>query len=42
MAREDAFALVAADAGLRLPNHAGLRHKVLEKYGQTLDLPAIG
>lgn len=41
-AREDAFALVAADAGLRQPQHAALRRAVLEKYGQTLDLAEIG
>jgi ATP-dependent DNA helicase RecG len=42
LAREDAHALVAADAGLRHPEHAGLRRMVLERYGQTLDLAAIG
>jgi ATP-dependent DNA helicase RecG len=41
-ARQDAIALVAADAGLRQPDHAALRRAVLEKYGQTLDLAAIG
>jgi ATP-dependent DNA helicase RecG len=41
-ARKDAFALVAADAGLRHPEHALLRQAVLECYGQTLDLAEIG
>ena len=42
MAREDAIALVSDDAGLKKPEHALLRAKVLERYGQTLDLAAIG
>jgi ATP-dependent DNA helicase RecG len=42
LARKDAFALVAADAGLRQPDHAALRRAVLERYGQTLDLAEIG
>ena len=42
MARNDAIELVAADAGLRKPEHAALRHAVLARYGQTLDLAAIG
>jgi len=42
LARQDAFALVAADAGLRQPEHALLRQAVLEKYGQTLELAEIG
>ncbi len=41
-ARDDAFALVAADPGLRQPEHARLRRAVLEKYGRTLDLAEIG
>jgi ATP-dependent DNA helicase RecG len=41
-ARRDAFALVAADAGLRQPEHAGLRRAVLERYGQTLELSEVG
>jgi ATP-dependent DNA helicase RecG len=41
-ARRDAFALVAADAGLRLTHHALLRRAVLARYGQTLDLAEIG
>ncbi|MBL8799539.1 MAG: ATP-dependent DNA helicase RecG [Planctomycetia bacterium] len=41
-AREDAFALVLADAGLRHPDHALLRRAVLERYGKTLDLAEIG
>jgi ATP-dependent DNA helicase RecG len=42
LARKDAFGLVAADAGLRRPEHALLRAAVLERYGNTLDLAAIG
>jgi ATP-dependent DNA helicase RecG len=42
LARKDAFALVAADAGLRQPKHAALRRAVLERYGRTLDLAEIG
>ncbi len=41
-ARKDAFALVAADAGLRAPEHARLRQGVQERYGKTLDLPEVG
>ena len=42
MARNDAIELVAGDAGLRKPEHVALRHAVLARYGQTLDLAAIG
>lgn len=42
LARQDAIELVGADAGLREPEHAALRHAVLARYGQTLDLAAIG
>ena len=42
LARQDAFALVAADAGLRRPEHALLRRAVLEKYGKTLELAEVG
>jgi ATP-dependent DNA helicase RecG len=42
MAREDAFQIVAEDAGLRRPEHALLRRAVLEKYGKTLDLAIVG
>ncbi|MBI1830443.1 MAG: ATP-dependent DNA helicase RecG [Planctomycetes bacterium] len=42
MARSDAIELVADDAGLRKPAHAALRHAVLTRYGQSLDLAAIG
>jgi ATP-dependent DNA helicase RecG len=42
LARQDAFALVAADAGLRQPDYAALRRAVLERYGMTLDLAEIG
>ncbi len=41
-ARTDAHQLVLQDAGLRQPEHALLRQAVLERYGQTLDLAAIG
>jgi ATP-dependent DNA helicase RecG len=41
-ARQDAFALVAEDAGLSQAGHALLRQAVLERYGSTLDLPAVG
>jgi ATP-dependent DNA helicase RecG len=42
MARQDAFTLVAADAGLRRPEHALLRRAVLERYGRTLELAEVG
>ena len=42
LARKDAFAIVAADAGLRQPQHAPLRQTVLERHGQTLELAGIG
>jgi ATP-dependent DNA helicase RecG len=42
VARKDAFALVAADAGLRQPEHALLRLAVLDRYGRTLELAEIG
>jgi ATP-dependent DNA helicase RecG len=42
VARRDAFAVVAADARLRQPEHELLRQAVLERYGQTLDLAEIG
>ena len=41
-ARQDAFALVTADAGLRMPEHVALRQVVIERYGQTMDLAEIG
>jgi ATP-dependent DNA helicase RecG len=41
-ARRDAFALVAADAGLRRPEHAALRQTVLERFGRTLELAEVG
>jgi ATP-dependent DNA helicase RecG len=41
-ARDDAISLVSGDAGLRQPEHAGLRRTVLERYGKTLDLAEIG
>ena len=42
LARKDAFAIVAADAGLRQPQHTPLRQTVLERHGQTLELAEIG
>jgi ATP-dependent DNA helicase RecG len=42
LARKDAFALVAADAGLRGPEHAALRAAVFERYGRTLELAEVG
>jgi ATP-dependent DNA helicase RecG len=41
-ARADALALVTADAALQQPDHQLLRQAVLERYGKTLDLAAIG
>ena len=41
LARKDAFALVAVDATLAAPEHAGLKRAVLE-HGQTLELAAVG
>ena len=41
-ARKEAHALVAADADLRRPEHAALRRRVLERYGETLELVAAG
>jgi ATP-dependent DNA helicase RecG len=41
-AREDAFSVVAADPGLRLPEHAALRAAVLAHYGKTLELAEVG
>ena len=40
--RQDAFVLVANDAGLRAPEQALLRRTVLGRYGRTLDLAEIG
>jgi ATP-dependent DNA helicase RecG len=42
LARKDALALVAADSGLRRPEHELLRRAVLERYGKTLELVEIG
>jgi ATP-dependent DNA helicase RecG len=41
-ARRDAFALVAADAGLKRPEYAALRAAVWARYGKTLDLAEVG
>jgi ATP-dependent DNA helicase RecG len=42
LARQDAFQIVLNDATLAKPEHALLRQAVLERYGQTLDLAAVG
>jgi ATP-dependent DNA helicase RecG len=42
LARNDAIDIVANDAGLRKPEHEALRRAVLARYGQTLELAAIG
>jgi ATP-dependent DNA helicase RecG len=41
-ARQDAFELVGADAGLQRPEHQELRKAVLARYGQTLELAEVG
>jgi ATP-dependent DNA helicase RecG len=41
-ARDDAARMVAADPGLRAPQHARLRRMVLARYGQALDLGDVG
>jgi ATP-dependent DNA helicase RecG len=41
-AREDAQKLVAADPGLKQPEHEKLRRMVLSRYGQALDLGDVG
>ncbi len=41
-ARADALTLTTDDPGLKKPEHALLRQAVLERYGKTLDLAAIG
>src|SRR5262249_47582078 len=41
-ARQEAHALVKADATLGRPEHARLRRRVLERYGETLELAAVG
>jgi ATP-dependent DNA helicase RecG len=41
-AREDAFAVVVEDPGLRLADHAPLRAAVLARYGRTLHLAEVG
>jgi ATP-dependent DNA helicase RecG len=42
LARRDAIALVAADAGLASPEHAALRAAVSRRYGKTLELAEVG
>jgi ATP-dependent DNA helicase RecG len=41
-ARRDALALVSADPGLALPEHALLRQRMLLRYGQVLELGDVG
>src|SRR5262245_58738644 len=41
-ARADAIQMVTDDPGLKNPEHALLRGAVIERYGKTLDLAAIG
>ncbi len=41
-ARRDALALVEADAGLALPEHAKLRRMMLVRYGRVLNLGDVG
>ncbi len=41
-ARRDAIEIVSADATLAQPEHARLREAVWRRYGQTLELSAIG
>jgi ATP-dependent DNA helicase RecG len=41
-ARADAQELVAADPGLKKPEHAPLRRSVFERYGASLGLAEIG
>jgi ATP-dependent DNA helicase RecG len=41
-ARRDAQAMVAADPGLALPEHARLRRMMLVRYGQALELADVG
>jgi ATP-dependent DNA helicase RecG len=41
-ARQDAFNLISADAGLRRAEHAALRQAVLDRYGRTLELAEVG
>jgi ATP-dependent DNA helicase RecG len=42
VARRDAIALVADDPGLGRADHRLLRQRVIERYGQTLDLATVG
>jgi ATP-dependent DNA helicase RecG len=41
-ARREARLLIAADPGLALPDHAKLRHQMLARYGQALDISDVG
>jgi ATP-dependent DNA helicase RecG len=42
LARKDAIALVADDAGIKRPEHALLRQEVIRRFGRTLDLATVG
>ena len=41
-ARQDAFALVAADADLARPEHRALRQALLARWRGKLDLASVG
>jgi ATP-dependent DNA helicase RecG len=41
-ARRDALTLVAADPGLKLPEHSILRQRMLARYGKALELGDVG
>jgi len=41
-ARRDAMAMIASDPGLALPEHALLRHRMLARYGQAMELGDVG
>lgn len=42
LARRDAFSIISQDARLVAPEYAGLRRLVLDRYGSTLELAAVG
>ena len=41
-AREEAFALIARDPGLNLPQHRVLKHALEQRWKKSLDLISIG
>jgi ATP-dependent DNA helicase RecG len=41
-ARQQAQLLVAADPGLKQPDHARLRRQMLQRYGKALELGDVG